>query len=327
MRSTLLPALLIACCGCTSTSLGQHTVNQAVSIADMRYHEVLDNLAIVAHNQGTLPSFATTNSGSANLTNTISADATTFFSNSVNGFSEELLNVFGSHNPELNWTVDPVVAEPLLEALKYASMWAVCGHPPDAPRAMDLLREPRREDIYGCHHADYPGRLNDFHLGVADQLASLPHDWLHIGCLGDVPRSACYKAHCCGTYVWVNPEGMAGLSAFTLIVLDIATIDPTRLIPPIVMAKVEIQLKAPKLAASTVASFAAPIDLSADDQPKPKPDTVQEQWFACQEPNASGQIKLIRPGYLRHLPSQVPDVGPEDSPPPPPMPPTPGIVP
>jgi hypothetical protein len=301
-------ACLALSSGCVATSLGDHTVNQAMSITDLRYQEVVDNLAIVAHNDGTLPSFAVASGGVANVTNTFSADATTIFSNVVNGFAEEVLNAFGTHNPELNWTVDPVVAEPLLEGLRDACVWAIHECPPTDFRATELLREPRREDVYGClHQADANADVVP-HLGVASELASLPPHWLHIGSRWQVPRSACYKSHCGNTYVWVTQDGLAGLSAFTLIVLDIATIDPTKLRLPQVLVKVEITPKAADSAGvASSCSFEPIVQVAAAQQPKS--ETITEQWYACQEPTPTGQVMLIRPWWIRPIATQIPEVG------------------
>jgi hypothetical protein len=77
---------------------------------------------------------------------------------------------------------------------------------------MELLRAPLRAD-------------KGPHFDVAQKLEMLPAGWIHVGSRCDVPRCAEYKAHCGNTYVWVNSDGMQGLSEFTLIVLDISTID------------------------------------------------------------------------------------------------------
>jgi hypothetical protein len=49
------------------------------------------------------------------------------------------------------------------------------------------------------------------------------YDWLKIGCKKDVPRHAVYVAHRGTTYVWIMPDGIAGLSDVTLTIMDIAT--------------------------------------------------------------------------------------------------------
>ena len=109
--------------------------------------------------------------------------------------------------------VDPSAEYTQLEALRSACQWVLYG--------------PERAN------GDYPGILDSpinnpypgHHFGVADRLRQLPCGWLHVGRLIEVPLAACYKAHHGDTWVWVDSEGMKGLAEFTLVLLDIATLD------------------------------------------------------------------------------------------------------
>jgi hypothetical protein len=209
----------------------------------------MHDLAVVAENSGTLPSFALTASGNANVTRTLSVDTTTLWDQAVKGFSKETLTGYGQHNPELNWTLSPVVSAPQLEALHYACLWALWGPPPEGSRAMELLRELRIEDLNACAPPGTERPKLTYHLGVARQLADLPCGWLHVTSNDCVPKDACYRSTCGSKTVWVSPEGMAGLSEFTLIMLDIATISPTSLAvsPPTVSVAVQEVAKEPDL--------------------------------------------------------------------------------
>jgi hypothetical protein len=53
-------------------------------------------------------------------------------------------------------------------------------------------------------------------------IEGVPRGWFHVGSNRDVPRDACYKGHCGNTWVWVCPDGGAGLAEFTLSVFNIA---------------------------------------------------------------------------------------------------------
>jgi hypothetical protein len=57
------------------------------------------------------------------------------------------------------------------------------------------------------------------------------YTWLNIGCAHEVPRGASFIGCYDGTYVWVMPEGMRGLSDLTLAIVDIATRDDSRVAP------------------------------------------------------------------------------------------------
>ena len=47
--------------------------------------------------------------------------------------------------------------------------------------------------------------------------------WLKIGCTKDVHKHASYVGHHGQVFVWVLPDGIAGLSELTLTIMDIAT--------------------------------------------------------------------------------------------------------
>jgi hypothetical protein len=151
---------------------------------------------------------------------------------------------------------------------------------------MELLRAADSIDLNTLANG---GRAPGFHFNVATQLERLPACWLHIGCRKDVPRRACYKARCGNSYVWVEPEGMAGLSAFTLVVLDIATTDPKSLVLPKPAAKVDIQENLRTVEGDKVKEAAN------KDGPK-----ITEQWYASQEMSADGKnlVYIGRPGTI-----------------------------
>jgi hypothetical protein len=277
--------------GCVSDAVNQHAVNQSLSVADMRYQEVLDNLARIAHNNGVLPSYGVISGGAANVSDTVSADALTLFTAAVNGFAQETLNASAAQSPELMWTIDPVVAEPSIEALKYACLWALYGPFPEGSPQMELLRAPRRDDIYGCKPDPKAGDppTVPFHFDVASQLYALPSDWLGRGCRSQVPKCACYKSHCGDTYVWVTPDHLSDLSAFTLVVLDIATIYPQSLLLQRPTAQVSIAIGG---AGSTG-------------------NKITETWDACQEADASGTIRISRPRAYTQGVTRFPDIVPD----------------
>jgi len=58
MRLWILGVVALVYCGCTMLSLERHTVAQNDSAMDMRYREVLENLALIARDPSALPSYA-----------------------------------------------------------------------------------------------------------------------------------------------------------------------------------------------------------------------------------------------------------------------------
>lgn len=53
-----------------------------------------------------------------------------------------------------------------------------------------------------------------------------PPGWFHVGCKKDVPKNACYVGCHGSLYAWVMPEGVAGLSRFTVTVLSVIKLRP-----------------------------------------------------------------------------------------------------
>jgi hypothetical protein len=71
-------------------------------------------------------------------------------------------------------------------------------------------------------HAVYQSAI----LGATEQHED--YAWLNIGCARDVPRQASFVGCHEGTYIWVMPEGVPGLSDLTLAIVDIATRDDSQ---------------------------------------------------------------------------------------------------
>ncbi len=216
-HGALALVLVLGASGCTTAMLERYSLNQIASVSDMRYREVMKNLAVLAANPSILPSFAVIADGVAQLVDTGSADAKTIWGHAFKGFISETLTGTVSRNPQPQWTLDPVADEPLIKAQWCALLWGIYGPPPPDSEWADVLRKYQ----------------------VDGELAKLQPGWLHVGCCKDVPKNACYQAHCHKTYVWVTPDGMAGLSRLTLVLLDIATIDlNASLDPPVAQATI-----------------------------------------------------------------------------------------
>jgi hypothetical protein len=262
--------------GCVTAPLEHYTVNQSLSMTDMRYQEVMNALATVAANPGILPSYSLTAGGVANVTASVSLQSTTDWGRVPGNFGSQVFSVAGGHTPDLNWALDPVAEPMLLAGAWYACRWAIWGPPaegtPEYEREYNLLRSPTPMDIVGCKPADPAGTKLKYHLGVLDQNKSIPSGWL---CVGDhcPPHGTCYQAHCGDTYVWVMPEGLHDLSEFTLVMLDIATIDTTWLAQEKLQATVAVELNLP----------------GAKD---PK-SIITETWSACQMLMPDGSTKIV----------------------------------
>jgi hypothetical protein len=203
-------ALVFLCTGCTSLSLERYTLNQVATTTDMRFQEVLNNLATTAANPGTLPAYASISDGTTTVGDTYSFDSKTAWARATfKGFTTDSMAAVGTFNPSPQWTVSPVATADQLTALQAALKWVVCGPAP----------------------ANSPEKAILDKFQVYKDLSELPGGWLGIGKCKEAPHCAVYKSHCKGTWVWVTPAGMQGFSRFTIIVQDIATVDVASLTP------------------------------------------------------------------------------------------------
>jgi hypothetical protein len=260
-------AVVVLCGGCVTAPLERYTLNQSLSTTEMRYQEVLNALAMVAHNRGNLPSYSLTSGGVANVTATVSLEATTTWNRALNGFAQQVLTLAGKHTPELQWTLDPVADPTLLTGAWYACVWAIDGPLPEGTPGYELLRKPTITDMVGY------GATRQYHLGIVDDQHTIPCGWLCVGPRHCVPHGACYTAHCGDTYVSVMPGHLQDLSEFTLVLLDIATIAPTWLAQQKQQAVATVELTLPG---------------SSDGK-----STITETWSASQVPMADGSTKIV----------------------------------
>ena len=209
----------IACCGCTTMSLEQHSVNQIRSVADYRYRQTLDCLARAAANPASLPPYSLLSAGTAKVADTGTLASATVWqhvvsaTNPVSGFASENLGATASRSPTESWTLISIAEHSQLEAMRCACRWVLSGPDEACGSCPGLLASPEQDPSPGPH------------FGVADRLRRLPPGWLHVGRCKEIPPGAPYTGHCGDTWVWVTRDGLEGLADFTLVLQDIATLD------------------------------------------------------------------------------------------------------
>src|SRR5262245_4698735 len=211
----LLPLLS----GCrTHLCLRDNTLKTSATLTDLNYQQVLNNLALFVANPSSLPAISLVNAGTVTVADGKSASASATYSPTVT-FPQQaggtlpiltlLFNPSGSRTVTENWSPLPLTDVDNLRRVRCAFQILVQGG--HAPPGCD-----------DCRRA-----LEDFYLGEADPWECvIPQGWYASGCRTDVPEDACYVGHYRDTYVWVLPEGVEGLTRFTLTVLDLATGKP-----------------------------------------------------------------------------------------------------
>src|ERR1700722_2463067 len=227
-QKLLALVLLVPCVGCTTMALERHTVSQATSVADLRYREVMENLAMIACDNSFLPSFSTFYAGTVDVSDTAQMSSMSVWNRipvkptgTITSLGTQSLDVPLTRTVKQTWTLDPVIVPEKLSAMRAACQWVLFGQDRIDPEGFAMLKKYDPPFPKGNKTGDPPG----IYFAVADQLLAVPSGWLHTGCLKDVPLHACYRAHCHDVYVWVTPDGLAGLTEFSLVLQEIARAD------------------------------------------------------------------------------------------------------
>lgn len=214
LMSWIAAVSLFNASGChTHRILRKETAEVSVTLTDIYYKQVLDNIARFLHAPASMPSFAIINAGTVNVSDTYGGAVTpqyapTLTTASQGGGALPILSIiFGvtaSRNITENWSTSPVTDSDNIRRMRCA---------------FQLVVGAGNEECDNCKQ-----RLQGFFVGGSESFeCMLPTGWYYFGCKKDVPKNACYVGHYCDMYVWVMPEGIDGLSRFTITIMDIAT--------------------------------------------------------------------------------------------------------
>ncbi len=145
----MLCVALACTTGCTTARLRQRTVNQASTLPELQYQQVLDNLALFAVNPSALPWHANLREGTTQVTDSLSGGAAVDIGPPVAWFPQ----LFGSRTVVAQWGMSPVIDQTELRLLRIAYRRAH-GSPemPGAEFLDDLAHElkgqmPSNEDL------------------------------------------------------------------------------------------------------------------------------------------------------------------------------------
>jgi hypothetical protein len=194
--------LFVLSAGCTHVQLRRSTLDQASTITGLQYQQVLSNLASFHCHPEVLPHLAVVGTGGTSVSDEGTTNVELEWDPSQ--LVKTLLGLEGKRQIEEQWTLAPVINPDKLRAIRCAYQLVVRGYSTD-PECDKLLTA-----FLGAGYGEW-----------------LTQGWYCVGTRKDVPRDARFVSHCEGCYVWVMPEGIDGLSRLTLVMLDIATLDPT----------------------------------------------------------------------------------------------------
>src|SRR5262245_60058221 len=220
MRSWMpLLVAVLAAGGCqTHLALRDSTVSTACTLTDLNYRQVLNNVALFVANPSSLPAVSVINAGTITVSDQKTCNASATYSPTLT-FAQQgggalpiltlLFNPSVQRNVTENWSIAPVTDIDNLRRIRCAFQ-------------MLVLDGGQTTDCESCYEL-----LERFYRGETDRMdCVLPRGWFQSGCKKDVPKDACYVGCYCNTYVWVLPDGVEGLTRFTMTVIDLATGKP-----------------------------------------------------------------------------------------------------
>ena len=218
--------------GCASRQLSFSTVLTANTHQTILFQMVLDNVAMFVSQPDTMPWHIRVRDGTVQVQDQVGigqhgGGLTTF---TATGSASRPTAPQGARKVALQWGTDAVGDPVQLFALQTAYRRAAR---PAADAHAELHRggpaRPRRAGermptSSGRRPQAQRQRPETSHVLTSMVIAERRRDsegWFCVGRKKDVPRDACYVGHHGDTYVWVMPEGVDGLTRFTLLVLSI----------------------------------------------------------------------------------------------------------
>ena len=215
-RSLSCSAVVIALSlpGCAAHHVLQRdTVAANLTISDIYFQQVLNNVARFEVNSAAMPSFSVISAGTVNIQDSAGAAVSPTYSPTLTkalqgGGALPILSILFGLNAQRsiteNWSTAPITDSDNIRRMRCAFQLLVGRESSQCDRCEDRLK-------------------GFFVASTESQDCMLPRGWYQVGGKCDVPPDACYSAHYCDTYVWVTPDGLDGLTRVTITVLDLAT--------------------------------------------------------------------------------------------------------
>jgi hypothetical protein len=116
LSATLVIALSASHTGCTAVRLSQRTVNQASTLSDLQFQQVMNNLALFAENPAALPWHISLREGTTQITDSLSGGAAV----DLGPPSNTLPQRFGSRTVVAQWGMSPIIDPLELRLLRLA---------------------------------------------------------------------------------------------------------------------------------------------------------------------------------------------------------------
>ena len=164
----LLAPTLVGSSGCIANRLGQRAMNQANTLPELHYQQVLDNLARFADNPSALPWHVNFREGTTQITDSASAGAAV----DLGPPAETLPQLFGSRTVVVQWGMTPVIDATELRLLRIAYRRAL-GSPemPEPEFLNELAHELKNQSAQTADQRDESELFYEYHARGARNYA------------------------------------------------------------------------------------------------------------------------------------------------------------
>jgi hypothetical protein len=161
IRKILAIAIVLASSsGCTVGWLRRGTVNQASTLPELQYQQVLDNLAMFAENPAALPFHVNLREGTTQVTDTVNAGAFV----DLGPPTTTQPQVFGSRTVVAQWGMSPVIDRTELRLMRIAYRRAHgSAEMPDAESLDDLAHELKNQIPSNADQRDESELFYEYH--------------------------------------------------------------------------------------------------------------------------------------------------------------------
>ena len=211
--------LLWLLAGCTHEQLATSTARTASTVMDIQYQMVVDNLAGMQRNPAALPAQIRIKQGTVQV-----SDEVGFYQLEVSGSAS---GTFGGPRAERTvseqWGADAITDPLALQQLQDVYRAAMRLPPLEEPAFLHL------QQVQAASKASTKPKSGQSPLDAMMKInlqRDVPLGWFKVGSEKQVPADARYVGHSGDSWAWVSPNGLPGLSRFTLLILFITKLGP-----------------------------------------------------------------------------------------------------
>lgn len=215
--------------GCTHKHLARSTVLTAGTVMEIQNQIVLTNLAMLSLHPESLPSHMEIDDGVVQVSDEIALGSSGGFT-TFPWFHIERFGPKGRRLAAEQWGAEPTLDPERLTELQDLYRVALGLPPLSPPSSVLYLRQLRAEQAAAKTRdgaSDATSSSDERKVPIDVLLSDVPPPgWYQLGSKHDVPDNACCVGRFGDRYAWVTPEGIPGMSRFTVTVLAVMKLKP-----------------------------------------------------------------------------------------------------